>query len=1191
MNLRRAGAIAHVDLTQHVRRPMLWVLVGLLVLISWGLSTGGTTISSGNSAVGGTKAWITSESSNAFMLSIVIFLVYSFFVAIAAGMAVQKDDEAGVTDLLHASPLTAGEYIWGKFVAVLAAFLGVMTLHMILAIFFNHVVPNAKAAEIRGPFVLANYLVPFLVFGIPGLVFLAGTVFAIGERTRQPVLLLLMPLAFLLLCGTFLWNWSPTWLDPRINRLLMLLDPAGFRWLNETWLKVDRGAAFYNTGRMSFDLPFLLSRCVFILLGLGAVGLSQRRFASTFRRRRAGGRVMTKHRAAEASSAASLSSQPLSGLSMRTEAPGWLRSFLEIFRVELRELRSHSGLYLFIPLILLQIAGHMLIRTGPLEAPTLLTPGLAATHLMNTLTISGCVLILFYTVESLVRSRVSGAAPILYATAVPSGSIVTGKAAANGIIGLLLLSGAGAISWIEIVLGGPVPFSLTPFLIVWGLLILPTFILWMACTSAVFALTRSRYTTYSLMLGVLAVTIFLQLTGKMTWVGNWDLWGTVHWSDMGPLEVDRAAFILNRLFALSLAGALFLFAAKILPRTQKDPALMVTRLRGAQLVKGALWIAGVLMPALVFGVILALRVHTGYQGSLARERAKNYWRRNLATWRDTRPLDLKAVDLNVRLHPTEHAFETQGSYRLVNGTGAPVARFALTGGLSWHDVRWTFQGQRAHPDDRNGLYVFTPPVPLQPGQSVTVGFSFKGHVPDGISRNGGPVGEFILPAGTVLTSFDTSFAPLVGFHEGIGIDKDNAYDPKEYPDDFYRGITPAAIGSSSAFSTRIRVTVPQGYLANSVGVLRSATTRNGWTTFDWESDTPVRFFNIIAGKWAVWRNKGTAVYYHPAHRYNLDDISLALTAARVFYSKWFAPYPWKELRISEFPALAGYAQGFPTNISFSEGIGFLTKANSHADPAFAVTAHEVSHQWWGSIVTPGKGPGSNVLMEGLAQFSATLLLQQVKGPLAAMAFRERLEEAYENERLKDAERPLVKVDGSRAGDEALTYDKGGWAFWMLADLIGPDATFAGFHDFIRRYKNGPDFPVLQDFLNVMREHAPDPQAFDAFTKQWFFDVVTPQYRIVSASRTRSPAGWLVNVTVQNDGTGTIPVEIAAVTGSRTGGDSGPVSSYRDVRKTVTLGPGQRRAITIVCPFKPERVVVDPDVKVLQLGRNKALRRF
>ena len=55
-------------------------------------------------------------------------LLYGFFASIAAGMAVISDDEARVGDMLHSTPLRPGEYVWGKFLAILAGFLGVLGL-------------------------------------------------------------------------------------------------------------------------------------------------------------------------------------------------------------------------------------------------------------------------------------------------------------------------------------------------------------------------------------------------------------------------------------------------------------------------------------------------------------------------------------------------------------------------------------------------------------------------------------------------------------------------------------------------------------------------------------------------------------------------------------------------------------------------------------------------------------------------------------------------------------------------------------------------------------------------------------------------------------------------------------------------------------------------------------------------------
>ena len=46
------------------------------------------------------------------------FFVYPFFAALMAGLSVLRDEEAGVTELLHSTPLTNAEYIWAKFSGV-----------------------------------------------------------------------------------------------------------------------------------------------------------------------------------------------------------------------------------------------------------------------------------------------------------------------------------------------------------------------------------------------------------------------------------------------------------------------------------------------------------------------------------------------------------------------------------------------------------------------------------------------------------------------------------------------------------------------------------------------------------------------------------------------------------------------------------------------------------------------------------------------------------------------------------------------------------------------------------------------------------------------------------------------------------------------------------------------------------------
>jgi ABC-2 type transport system permease protein len=230
------------------------------VLLAWGISGGEVRISSGDATVGGTKSLITSEFALGFQLSSLTILFHGCFVPVAAGMSIIQDEEWRPGELLHATPLRPGEYVWGKLVSVLVASAFALGIHLAAMMFFFHVLPNAEAQEYRGAFSAANYLKPALIFSVPTIVFFAGIASAVGEWTRRPVTVYLLPVLIVLVEMFFLGGWSPSWLDPRINPILMLIDPSGFRWLDETWLKVDRGVRFYNASPIPPDLGFLASR-------------------------------------------------------------------------------------------------------------------------------------------------------------------------------------------------------------------------------------------------------------------------------------------------------------------------------------------------------------------------------------------------------------------------------------------------------------------------------------------------------------------------------------------------------------------------------------------------------------------------------------------------------------------------------------------------------------------------------------------------------------------------------------------------------------------------------------------------------------------------------------------------------------------------------------------------------------------
>jgi hypothetical protein len=1194
MNFARTFEVFRLEFSHSARRPLFWVQVLLLGFMTFMLSTGKAQIMSGDARVGGHKAWITSEFAVTQTLVMLISILYVFFVSVGAGMAIIRDDEQRVGELLHSTPLTPAEYVWGKYFAVLASFLALLAFHVGFAIVCNHLLPHGGTADYIGPFQADNYLRPMLVFAIPTLVLFTGACFAIGGLSRLPVLVFAFPIAVLVVDAFFLWDWSPIWLTLPMNRVLQFVDPTGLRWLKEAWLRVDHGVDFYNHARIGLDSLVIAQRFTVTALGLGCVAFFERRFAATLRGEKTP-RAARGAKAAVAPAATPVTTKAapiaaLATLGMTTGTPGALASMFEVMRAELYQLVRAPGLYLFVPLILIQtlLSDY---AVGAYDTPLLATPGGMATGMLNTLTLLVCMVILFYTTESLQRERGSGFGAIYFSTPLRTGAMLAGKALANTVLALAIVFACFLGGMILIAAQGRVPLDPLPFVIVWGLLLVPTYLVWTAFVSAVFAISSNRYTTYAVGLAAMVGSGWFQMRGKTNWVFNWDLWSATRWTDIATFQYDFLPLLLNRILWLGVAVLLTVITVRAFERRERDATASLLRMRPGAILRAFVSLTPFLLVPIVAGGLLGFQVSQGYEGAAAEKARLDYWRRNIQTFKDAPTPALAGVDLDVRLDPALHAVAVKGAYVVQNNGTAPMERFPVTVNPSWKKLAWTLDAKPCSTDSRAGLVIVRPARAIPPGGSMTLGFSYTGQHPDGVSRNGGFDMEFIEPASVVLAGFGSiAFVPQLGFFPDDAIEEDkNKSDPKEWADDWYKGETRAGLPMADRwYDVHMRVDVPADLQVNATGEKTGETVKAGRRITEWRTDHPVRIFNLVAGHWAVRTRDGVGVYYDPRHPYNVDEMLDALAGARRWYGEWFAPYPWKTLRLSEFAGWPTYAQAPPGNITFSENIGFLTRSKPDANAAFWIAAHESAHQWWPNIAMSADGPGTAVLSEGMAHFSTILLTGKVKGEQQRQAWCRAMEERYERSRRADSERPLTKLDGQMPGDNRIWYEKGGWALWMLHRFQGDERGFAAIREYIGTYRDSKDHPALEDYLAIQRKHAADSTAFDAFTKQWFFAVVVPHCLIEDATLEKDGSGWRTTATVRNVGTGAMPLDVAAVAGERfpAAGARG-TEPWREARTVTTLAAGQSAKITLASAFQPEKLVLDPDVTVLMTERKKA----
>ncbi|MBI1325058.1 hypothetical protein GC170_17985 [bacterium] len=1205
--IRRALTVARYDFRYPQSLAMLIVWGLLTVLLALGMSIGIVQISSGSSGVGGVKAHLTSEFSQALQGSVLAVMIDGFFFAVLAGMAVPRDHETRMLEIERSSGLSPRSYVVGKFLGATFWLAMMLALQIAARIFFNHVVPNADMAESRGPLVLSNYIRPMLLIVGPSLLFTGATAFFLGARTKNGVLVFLSPV-FLILAYTFLYN------ETLLNRMpnavkqgLIAVDPTGTEWLNQKFLREDRGAAYYNTTPIPYEPQFLGSRALILALSLGLV------FASGSRAMEPVGSSRRKHKPARIKSEiaevpvsekveAPAISTSLADMGMRTRRPGWLRYVLTIARAESRNLVRGPGLWLFGVIIAFIATVRTVVMPGPLNTTILVTSGDFAAQTFGIVTFCTSLLALFFGMNALERERSARIEPFVFGTPLPISAWLVGKSLAFVIVGFAVVASVFVGMVITILYQRQTGIEWIPLGIIWGLLLLPSFFFWSSCICLFRAVSSNVYAVLALGAFALGLTTAASIRDYMHWANNWPLWSTVRYSDISRFELYREAITANRISMMCWGVFLLTLASVRVTKYTPDIVRWRSRIGFRSILKRyAPAIAASILPLVAYGAIYQ-RIRQGPEGAVTKKADKDYWRKNVATFFDFKPPTITAVDLKIAIDPAKSSFHADGSFVLKNHRKEPMDEIPMTIGHHLSNETWTWDGKPIVPENRAGLKIVRKPdkTPFAPGETAKFGFIYDGTFPKGMNRIGTTRMEFIVPSSVVLTSFSQSFLPKFGFDENRGLAPRDRPEAKKYPDDYYKKQVDPAIGDGSKMTTNIEVTVPGDFRANSVGTLEKVIEQlDGTKTFVWKSDHPVSFFNIVAGRWTEAKGDGVVIYHDSRHGRNVPEMLRGLEAARKHYGEWFGVFPWKELKLSEFAGLADYAQGFPTNITFSESIGFKTLSDEDSNTAFYVTAHEAAHQWWGNMLVPGAGPGGNVLSEALANYSAIRLVEKELGERARIGLMKNMEFRYVFGRRGDDEQALNKVDGSKPTDQTVTYERGGWVFWMLSRLMGVEAFHKGLAEMIRKYPAGSqDAPLVEDLLEVLREHAPDKPAFDRFADQWIKGKALPNMFLddVKVADGTTAESRKVTGKVRNDGTGTVEVEVAASVGRRfppgkswlpAPPEKKPGEPYKDVRTKVSVEPGKSVDFTIDTPFLPEKVTLDPDLNLLLIGRDRS----
>jgi hypothetical protein len=485
---------------------------------------------------------------------------------------------------------------------------------------------------------------------------------------------------------------------------------------------------------------------------------------------------------------------------------------------------------------------------------------------------------------------------------------------------------------------------------------------------------------------------------------------------------------------------------------------------------------------------------------------------------------LEEATLDIALDPGERRAVTRGRYLLRNLTARPIAdlhvSLPVTDGLDLTDV--SVAGAREIANDPTYNYrILRLARPMQPGATLLLTFETRREHRG--FRNG-KQDTTIVENGTLLT--EEELIPILGtYYGGVIEDPDTrrkyglpelAGDPKlenlaatsrvSFPNSWIR-----------TFDITLSTAADQTPIAP--GKRISDVTRDGRRTARFVSTAPTRLrFSVQSARYAEAHRKhggvDLAVYYHPRHHWNVDRMLDAMAASLDYYQANFGPYQHDHFRVVEFPGYREYAEAFAGTIAFSEFVGFTAEHGEEDvfDYVTGIIAHEFAHQWWPGQMAGAEMEGYTVFVETLAQYSAHMVMKQLKGEDQIRRWLQYELHRYLGGRAWETnEPPLARVLG---GQTYISYRKGALVMYLLTKRLGEDGVNRALRTMLERYRfKGAPYPRTLELIAAFRAEAktPEDQALitDLFERVTLWDLKVEAPR---AAR-RADGRWDVTVPV------------------------------------------------------------------------------
>ncbi|MEB0263883.1 MULTISPECIES: hypothetical protein [unclassified Mucilaginibacter] len=1100
-----------------LRRPAVYVyFLGVLLFVTFSFSAGALPVGekehfNSPMMIARTYAW----------LSIIMMLVTSAIM----GMPLYKDIEYNTKDYYLTYPITKAGYFWGRYCSSLLFVLIIGSAVMFGAYIGTFLGPllGLNDAGRYGPNKLTYYLQPFLLIGVPNLVFTSSLFYGLVALTRNIKVIysggIILFLGYLI--ATFFLAHSNN------EVVIKLADPFAF---NGVRMQVNQANDYVkNISTVAFEGVLLINRLLWPGIGFGLLLFSYIRFNfEDFFSGKRDKKIIPDEKVNRNAQRPQVSTSFTGSYNFRT--------LLTLTKTELSNIIRDNYFWIIIGCGLTFLGFIFYLGDSFYRVPNLpRTVSLLVIFYDNFLFFIFFIII-FYTGETVHRDRTTRYVYINDSLPAPNWVLNGSRLLSLLIMGAFLSTVPMFLGIFIQVIKGYYHFNISVYLLEVFVLMLPRFLEMVVFAYVIHVIINNKFAAHGVGIAIWIILFFAHVTGVLnynlllySYPPNYSI------SDMDGIGHMLTPVIWFNIYWLLAGGLLIIISALFYYRGISSAFKERWQLarerfdRKTKLMAVVLTICFLAVGSFIYYNVSYLNSYL--TGAETDQRAVDY-ERTLKRYENLPLPKLTGIKLVIDLFPDKQQAKTHGYFTLTNKTDQPIAQMLLDGeGVDYtlksdgkdmaYIVPLTYRRGKFNwfrpARDTADFRIYTFAKALAPHDSIVVEMTSvvkcKGF------QNNSYSGD-ILNNGTYFSGG----IPGLGYDEGEELGSN--YERKRYglapktdkeiPQDDPVGKSRLIMGSAAdIYTLDITVSTSGDQIAIAPGELQKEWKENGRNYYHYVQQAPRAYpsFKILSAKYAVLsanlkidsvHNVKTSIYYHLAHADNTGRFMAAVKDGLSYYSKVYGAYPYKDLRLAETSVYSGGSSSYPTLNTYNENTGWNADFSYKGlfDYCYFDASKLISRQWWIFQAPPNSTVGAQVISTGLPKYDAFVLMEHKYGKdNIGELLRDEIGNYlfWHSRGQEEEEHSLIKANQWYEWDT-----KAAQVLYGLRDLIGDENMNAALKAFKNEYafKKAPPYAGSNDLYRYLKMHTPDSLQY--YLKDTWEKITFYNNKIVSAKA--SPLG-------------------------------------------------------------------------------------